>query len=132
MGAFGLGAFDNDDALDYVDELVGSKGSGMVISAIDEALAADYLEMPEASSALVACEILAAKNQRASAGLPADVLEWVDRSDFLLTESLLKRAQSAVSRIQTDSELADEWGESDVADEWVSFLSDLRERLDAT
>lgn len=41
-------------------------------------------------------------------------------------------AQSAASRVETDSELAEEWGESEDADQWRASLADLRARLDAT
>ena len=132
MGAFGAGTFDNDDALDFLEELVESDGSGTLIAALDEALAADYLEMPEASAALVAAEAVAAKNLRPVGDLPPDLAAWAQRSRFLLTEPLLSKAIEAVSRVGSDSELNDEWSVSDAPDEWHAVLSDLKERLDAS
>ncbi|MEM6483662.1 MAG: DUF4259 domain-containing protein [Pseudomonadota bacterium] len=132
MGAFGAGTSDNDDALDFLEVLVESDDSGTLIAALDEALAADYLEMPEASAALVAAEALAAKNLRPVGDLPPDLAAWVQRSRFLLTEPLLSKAIKAVSRVGSDSELNDEWSASDAPGEWHAALSDLKERLDAS
>ena len=41
-------------------------------------------------------------------------------------------AQSEVFRVAADSELAEEWGESEDADQWRASLADLRARLDPT
>ena len=131
MGAFGAGVFDNDDALDWLEELLQSGGPGLIMGALDDALAADYLETPEASAALVAAEVLAARNLRPSAALPAELRGWTERADIVLTEQLLARAQTAVARVASDSELAELWAESDAAEEWQASLADLRERLDA-
>jgi hypothetical protein len=131
MGAFGAGVFDNDDALDWLEELLESNGAGLILGALDDALAADYLEIPEASAALVAAEVLAARNLRASAALPEDLRGWTERADIVLTGPMLARAQTAVTRVATDSELAELWGESGAAEQWQASLADLRERLDA-
>lgn len=131
MGAFGAGVFDNDDALDWLEELLESDGIGLIMRALDDALSADYLEIPEASAALVAAEVLAARNLRASAALPEELRGWTERADIVLTEQMLARAQTAVARVATDSELAEVWGESGAAEQWQASLVDLRERLDA-
>lgn len=131
MGAFGAGVFDNDDALDWLEELLASSDTGLILRALDDALASDYLEMPEASAALVAAEVLAARNLRASPSLPEDLRTWTERADLVLTEQMLARAQTAVSRVATESELAEVWAESGAAEEWQASLVDLRERLDA-
>ncbi len=131
MGAFGAGVFDNDDALDWLEALLESDGVGLIMGALDDALAADYLEIPEASAALVAAEVLAARNLRASAALPEELRGWTERADLVLTEQILARAQAAVARVATDSELAEVWGESGAAEQWRASLVDLRERLDA-
>ncbi|MEN7343836.1 MAG: DUF4259 domain-containing protein [Pseudomonadota bacterium] len=131
MGAWGFGSFENDDAMDFMDELSESDSISVVMSALDDALSADYLEMPEASAAIVAAEVLAAKNLRPALDLPEDLAAWAQRTHVRLSETILNKAQRVVSRIATDSELNDEWSESDASDQWQAVLSDLRERLDA-
>lgn len=131
MGAYGIDAFENDDALDFVDVLTRLEGSDLLMSAIETALAADYLEAPEASAALVACEVLAAKNMRPTGGMPPELQAWVGKLRQPLTEALLQRAQSVVKRVQTDSELSELWGESEAYGEWHKSVSDLYERLRA-
>ena len=131
MGAFGAGVFDNDDALDWLEELLASDGAGLIMGALDDALAAEYLEIPEASAALVAAEVLAARNLRASAALPEALRRWTERADIVLTAQMLARAQTAVARVARESELAEAWAETEAADQWQASLADLRERLDA-
>ena len=131
MGAFGIDAFENDDALDFVDVLTRVEGPDLLMSAIETALDAGYLESPEASAALVACEALAAKNMRPSAGMPPELREWLERLHLPLTEALLRRAQAVVNRVKSDSELADLWGESDANGEWQQLVCDLHVRLNA-
>lgn len=54
MGAWGSGAFENDDALDAVAELV--EGS-FELDDLREAVATDYLEAPEGAVALALVEV---------------------------------------------------------------------------
>ena len=132
MGAWGLGNFENDDALDYLVELETEYGAELIVAALNDALVDGYLEMPEASAALVAAEALAAKNMKPRADLPVEIRDWVGRARFPLTEQLLKRARAAVARVASDSELAEESTCQPNADEWLAELADLMERLDAS
>jgi len=60
MGAWGVLAFDNDEANDWAYDLVEADDLSLVESAFDMVAAADdYLEAPDASNALAACEVLA-------------------------------------------------------------------------
>jgi hypothetical protein len=53
MGAWGAGAFDNDDALDWLSELGDSPDFALGRAALD-VTALEYLEAPEGSAALAA------------------------------------------------------------------------------
>jgi hypothetical protein len=66
MGAWGVLAFDNDDAADWAYDFAEADDLSLVESAFDTvAEAEDYLEAPEASNALAACEVLARLNGKA-------------------------------------------------------------------
>lgn len=71
MGAWGSGSFDNDDALDWVNDLEGSKGTAVIEFALQAVLdESDYLEAPECSAALCAAEVVAALKGAPGQGLP--------------------------------------------------------------
>ena len=133
MGAWGVLAFENDDACDWAEELEEVDDFSLVESALDAVEAADdYLEAPDACAALAACEVLA----RAIGGggiKNADtktVDAWVKKHKLKPTASLMKRAKRAITRILAEeSELRELWDESDSAQEWRDAVKDLRTRL---
>lgn len=108
MGAFGFDVFENDDALDWVDEYKSGGGIRMIQDALNTALSEDYLEIPEASTGLAAAEFLAILNMSPSEDLDSSYIRIAQSKKVLLTADLLAKARSAVTRIQTNSELADE------------------------
>ena len=131
MGAFGFNVFENDDALDWVDEYRTSGGAGMIQNALNTALSAGYLEIPEASTGLAAAEFVAVLNFCPSTDLDPGVAQVAQSRKVLLTEELLRKAQSAVTRIKNDSELAQEWNAVDPdGGAWSQALDDLIARLD--
>lgn len=130
MGAWSAGAFNNDDARDWIAELAGSEGT----TALEDTLNAispddsEYVEAPECSMAVVAAEVVAALAQRPSTDLPDELREWL-RGKPVPDERLLRRAHDAVARILRSSELKDLWSESSDASAWTGSLHDLQERL---
>jgi hypothetical protein len=72
MGAWGAGAFDNDDALDWLSELVDSPDFALGRAVLD-VTALEYLEAPEGSAALAAAEVVAAARGHPAALLPDEV-----------------------------------------------------------
>lgn len=77
MGCWGIGNFDNDDAMDWACEL--SEGTGF--RPVDRVLLApcnvEYLDAPEACEALAAAEVVAALLGHPASDLPVDVARWV-------------------------------------------------------
>ena len=61
MGASATGPFDNDDALDFIDDLAEAPGWRTVVQALDYVTKqAGYLEAPEGAIAVAAAAIVAA------------------------------------------------------------------------
>ncbi|SFN43433.1 protein of unknown function [Formivibrio citricus] len=58
-GAWGEGAFDNDDALDWVAQCTRSKDITPVSRALQAVLSTEYIEAPEGSAAIAAAEVVA-------------------------------------------------------------------------
>ncbi len=133
MGAWGVFAFDNDDANEWLD------GLGPDLVAVESAFDAvevtdDYVEAPQASAALAACEVLARLSGRGGYSNPftGAVDQWVADHPQPVPPPLLARAVATLDRVVADdSELAELWAESPRAAEWAAAVADLRRRLAA-
>lgn len=133
MGAWGVKAFDNDDANDWAYDLDVATDLSLVESAfaiVEEA--EDYLEAPDASNALAACEVLARLQGNPGYQNPytEKVDEWVAAHPSKPSDSLLRRASAVIDRILADeSELRDLWSESEENGDWYAAVEDLRNRM---
>ena len=130
MGAWGHGTFQNDDALDLLDDLVDGGDERMLRDALDAALSAagESPDATDASSALAAAEIVAALRGRPAADLPDEAVDWA-RGRPAPTDELVARARQAVAAVLSDSELRDLWMETDELPMWQGSVEELRERL---
>ena len=129
MGAWGYLPFENDDALDWLDEL---EAGGLEV--VRGALAKPgngYAEAPEGSVAIAAADITAACQGSSSGDLPENVADWVTAHGAGLTAEDVELALEAVGRVAgEESELAELWDDADEP-EWREFLEGLSERLRA-
>jgi len=130
VGAWGAGPFDNDDALDWLNEFEaeGIQAAGAAIADV-LALEGEYLEAPGASRAIAAAEVIAAASGRPAAKLPTDLTRWLENRDTFRSPELHQNAVAAIKRVMTESELRDLWADSNQLDIWESTLKDLLERL---
>lgn len=134
MGAWDSDNFSNDDAADWLAELIDGDSldllQGALIDVLEEA-PGEYLEAPECSSALAAAEIIAAANGKPAEQMPEESLDWLKERGREIAErvELLEMARRAVGRIQENSELKDLWDEADSLDEWNKVQDNLRSRL---
>jgi hypothetical protein len=128
MGAWGIGHFDNDDALDYVALLIKSGGISLLIRSLETVIQGDVVATYECTEALAAAEVVAALH--GSPGeLPEEAIEWVSKTDKPKDEHLKKLAIQAVQKIATSSELKDLWAESDDDESWGEEIQGLLKRL---
>jgi hypothetical protein len=130
MGAWGTGAFDNDDASDWVYELE-KDGIAAVESALTAAHGPGELEVPTDVNAIAAGEVVAAAIGRPVADLREDILELAIGLASSVTAEHTARARTAVERALAGSEIAESWGESEDEDEWRGLVQDLIRRLSA-
>jgi len=133
-GAWDTGSFDNDDALDWVWELVESKDLSIVSGPLRNAVnQSDYLEAPDASMAIAAAEVVAALRGKPSQALPPEVSDWVQKHQIEVSDDLVSTAREAIERVKLidSSELAQLWSESDeLTAAWYASLADLQKRLE--
>lgn len=131
MGAWGSGAFENDDALDAVGDLVDGT---FELDELRAALDADYLEAPDGSVALALVEVALATLGRTD---PAAELDEVDirllatQFDDAAYELILQVAERALRPDASELyELWEEAGEDDLA-EWRATAAASVEQLRA-
>ena len=132
MGAWGPESFDNDDALDWLDELVSAKDDGPIRSALGAVLGqhrGTYVEAPAASRAVAAAEVIAASIDLSTARVPREVVDWLDRQTELIVGDMRDVASEALARVEADSELQELWEESDSANAWHEAMESLKSRL---
>lgn len=132
MGAWGVLAFDNDEACDWASDLDGIDDLSLIESTFASAESSgDYLDAHEACNALAACEVLARLRGNHGYKNPytEDVDAWVQAHDIEPPAALLARAEAVIERILGEkSELPELWDEGD-GTEWRQSVEDLRRRL---
>jgi len=136
MGAWDYGTLDNDDAQDFVGDLLDTRGDRwrMVEAAINLISdAADSTEANEEAAALAACEVMAAAaSGAASEELDEEVAAWAMRTAPKHLHMLAQKAIGIVNRILEHSELRQQWEQSSEYQLWIGELEELKRRLAIT
>ncbi|GAA3135613.1 DUF4259 domain-containing protein [Streptosporangium carneum] len=131
MGAWDMGPFENDGALDLLDELGGTADpAGALAGAMREILAqGDYVESPEMSGVVAAACLVGA---RLIGSEPAAVAaEWLEANPFEVDAGLRGLAVSTLDRATRpgDNELYELWEDADGIQAWLDKLTPYRRAL---
>ncbi len=124
MGAIGSGPFENDDALDFLDELAGlspAERGHRVLEALDDVLLAPgYVEATQMSEAVAgAAAVGASVNPEAAVGEP-NLPGWLTGSPLPTgDEELVEKARQVLRRAvrSRDNEWWQLWDEAGLAGE---------------
>lgn len=130
MATWGVGAFENDDARQFLAE-VQEDGLFALEEAFDVVLDSEgELEAPEGARAVAAAALLAAILTGEAGGVPQEARGWVVQQRPEGVESWRAPALSALDLVQSDaSDLPAVWLERGQYDAWQTQLLALRERL---
>jgi len=135
MGAWGVGTFEDDTALDWIEEEYSAAGVEAVRSALQDVIdlePGDYIEMDLGTAARAAAEIVALAFD-AGGEVGSDVAETVGEHSEQVAEhdDLPALALVALARISGEaSELAELWAESGDSSGWENAMADLTARLE--
>ena len=139
MGAWGHGIFENDDALDWVDEFerVDQKlefVEATLAFAIATSERGDYMDLPIGAHALAAAEVVAALRGRPSDSLPEYLKVWAGGQGGQPSEKLLEMSRQAIWAVTAESEVKELWeeGGTEAAAPWFAAVNDLSYRLAET
>jgi hypothetical protein len=127
MGAWGLGAFDNDDAADWVHELDVAADEAVLERAFACVSTIGEPGSPDCCRALAAAEVVAALRGRPGSSLPEAAAAWVVGRDA--SAPLVDAARRAVDTVAARSELRELWAETEDLAAWLRLVDDLRGRL---
>jgi hypothetical protein len=127
MGAWGSGSFENDNALDFVGDVV--DGEWQAVMELALVPVESGAPIPDEESVIAAAEIVAAARGHAAPELPDDLAAWLARAQPRFSDELAQRCQLLVRSIAAKSELRDLWEEADGFGEWLTGLEDLEARL---
>jgi Domain of unknown function (DUF4259) len=129
-GASGEGSFENDDAVDWISECIQTVGGKMIVEALTTAIDTKYLEAPDGSAAVVASEIVAAAQGKASSNFPKDLAAWLERQPRLQIAALSPLALQALKKVRDPkaSELKQLWSEGK-KNTWEQKIFELERRL---
>ncbi len=127
MGSMGLGAFENDHALDWADDLERSKKPlAFIEKTLTECLKSTD-DSYECERALAAAEVVAALQGNASRQLPDNLKEWLVSRTEQLTDQFRIKAIEVCQKILEDSELKELHG-NDAA--WRKSVKQIMARVE--
>jgi hypothetical protein len=130
MGAWGTGAFDNDTACDWSNDLADAEDLTFVQNTLSSAQEVDDEELDAdlGAEALAACEVVARLQGRAGRrdANTENVDRWVRSHPVKPPAELVKLATHVLDRVAEGSELAALW-QGDQS--WRASMQDLRKRV---
>lgn len=130
MGAWGTGAFENDDAADWLAELEGATDDRVLEAAFDAVLDGKDTDLMVEGPAVAAAEVVAAALGAPAADLPEAPSEWAKgQPGHTLRPSTYRKAIKAVDQIAERSEMLDLWSEAEDFAGWQAAIVDLQTRL---
>jgi hypothetical protein len=134
MGAWGDGSFDNDDAADWLIDLVSGDTLEPVLVAFDEVLTGEgYVEEDSGFMIIAAGEVVALLRGKPGQDLPEHLIAWHDEHHLPVDDTLAQQAIQAVQMVHDASELRDFWEESpEDFQVWEQGVKDLLSRLQAS
>ena len=130
MGAWDIGSFDNDAALDWVYELEKASNFSILEEAFETVLdqKSDSPDATDCCIALCAAEVVASLLDNPASELPGEVLGWIEDKPEPSSE-LINLALKTIAVILNDSELKELWLETDEYQDWVDNVTNLTENL---
>lgn len=136
MSVWDIGPFDNDLAMDWVQDLQESNDLYYIEDTLNNVLEEGdtFIPMPFACEALAAIDVLARLQGQPGGEAADDVDAWVDtvRKKFKRRADLVDKSLKALDLIVSEkSELANEWAQTDEHVAWRGMVEQLRARVAA-
>lgn len=134
MSAWGIANFENDVALNYVEELTTHKKQLSVVSFFDAFSAKfnpDETTLDECLEFFTIAEILAAVQGSPAEELPLELKEWVERCYIQVEANVAVQVIEIVKLLLKDSEAKEMYCDTEYYKAWKTTQKDLIKRLKA-
>jgi len=138
MGTWDTGIFDDDVALDFLQdfEVGGASAINDAFATVQRDAAAGYIDRDNGSMALAAAEIVATSFGQADPKLDSDLLSAIlsHKGEVRALSSMPQQALLTIDLVigsPESSELLSLFGEANLEDEFLAGVTGLRERLEA-
>lgn len=128
MGTWGAGAFENDDALDWLGDLSAGEGWAPVSDALEQ-IDLGEPPAPSCTRALAAAELVAAARGHPTKDFPESAAQWLATAGTPPSPELVAQAAAAVAAIRRTSELRELFKEAGDLRAWSAEMRRLDARL---
>ena len=128
---FGTGPFENDDAMDFIGDLIDEDDIEVLLDEVEgwEAVApGEPFHIADSARIIAAAEVIAAVGGRPHPRLPRDIAYWVSEREIPV-EALRRRLLPLLARVRRDSDLATSWIATAERQAWDTHVRDVAERL---
>jgi len=127
MGTWDFRSFDNDDALEWLDELSETEDLSPFVETFDAGENEEYLEAPEGQAIIAAAEVINCFFNSPREGIPEQAIKWVDDHKNIDVKSLVPEAIMKLARVLAeDSEIRELWEENEeLFPKWLKDVEDL-------
>ena len=129
MAGWGTGTFENEDAANWLGELVSLTPEDVVNLLTSAADTEQYLDAPVASVVVAAAEVVAVSAGAPGDKVPREVTLWAERISEPPSSRIKELTVRALDRVRRNSELKDLWLEAEGLNEWIATIQDLQTRL---
>lgn len=130
-GSWGSGSFENDDAMDWINECLAGSGAKPLTTVFSRVKNAKFVEAPDGAAAVAAAEVVAAALGKQVQGFPEELRRWLAKQPKSELIAQAGAAKLALKKVQDpkSSELQQLWAEGK-STQWVVNVKDLESRLE--
>ncbi len=132
MSAWGISNFDNDTALEWVNELIHKKQVENFKESIESFLKSFSVEetsLIDCSRFLTISETIAALLGSPGQDFPEELKDWIESKYIKIEASTVQNAKRGVKLVMTDSEAKEMYLDSGYFKSWEKTQKDLIKRL---
>ena len=132
MSAWGISNFENDTALDWVNEIIQEQeitGLKESINTFLKDFSGESTSLIDCSKFLTAAETVAAIIGSPNEDFPEELKEWVESKYIKIEQITIDAAKKGVKLIMTDSEAKEMYLDSGYFKSWEKAQKDLIKRL---
>lgn len=131
MGSWGYGAFENDAAVGWFEEVDDASLDQVrkALIAVEEVPSGDDPDADLSSAGVAAAALIAASRDGKVEALPAEAATWVETNRASVVAADIERARRVVMRVAQRSELQELFDEDRRNNEWHRVMDTLRARL---